>query len=152
LLVAALLLLATPVVFGIASAASKERWDTILAQKKDDLEQHGLTADATVVHRVKTYITIEPVTKYVADPNTGYRRPKIEYEVKTHYIDQFEFRFTPQHGVEVTKTLEFPRESWNEQERFFDPGKLRGDVEARGEVLEKASWFTTPVYQLKHVQ
>jgi hypothetical protein len=149
LLVAAFLLLATPIVFGVAAGASKQRWDAILAQKKDDLERHGAKADATVIHRVKTDIKLEPVTTY----DTG-GRPRTEFVQRTRYIDQFEFRFTPEHGAEVTKKLDIHREGWNEHERFFDPESLRDAVAARGEVLGTSWWRSADSIgrELRHVR
>jgi hypothetical protein len=149
LLVAAFLLLATPIVFGVAAGASKQRWDDMLAQKKDDLERHGTKADATVIHRVKTDTKLEPVTKY----DTG-GRSRTEFVQRTQYIDQFEFRFTPEHGAEVTKKLDIHREGWNEHERFFDPESLRDAVAARGEVLGKSWWRSADSIgrELKHVR
>ena len=151
LLPAAALLLATPLAFGWASSESKTLWDTTIAEEKEYLARSGVTADATVIHRVETYYTFEPETKWEIDPYTRMQRVTTESKPKINYIDKFVFRFKTQTGVEITKKMDFLR---GENDRFFDPERLRNAVASEGEVLGKTSiWNSADSMgrQLKHV-
>jgi hypothetical protein len=152
LALAAVLLVATPLAFGVASGVSKARWDADLAQKRDDLERHGAKADATVLHRVENYVEMEPVTRYYTDA-TG-THLMTEYQPKIRQKDQFEFHFVPQGGAEINMKVEIERDRWSEHRRFFDPDSLRNAVVAKGEALGKPSFWHSADYigrQLKHV-
>ncbi len=121
LFLTALLLAATPILFGVTSGVSRSQWNDILTQKEEDLERHGVIADASVVHRVIFY-------------NTS--NSSMPLQQRVYVVEFFEFRFRPLGGAEIVKKMELSRgPTQNNEERFFDPKALSSTMDAKGEPL-----------------
>jgi hypothetical protein len=135
----ALLLMFTPVAFGISSAISKARWDEFLARQRKAIELGGVEADASVVYKLIVKTEFEYV--WVQDPvSPATHVPHMETRPKFRYVDHFEFRFNAG-GTGLTKVVDLYQDTWSDEQRFFDPDNLKRAVSGKGEALATKPWW-----------